>query len=134
VIRPNVTGRFEDLLIATAKSPAMLFFLDNFSSSGTSESTLMPVNDRVRSQIVNKVRIQMANTDSARVQALKKVQQNRKNQGLNENYARELMELHTMGVDGGYTQSDVTQAARVLTGWSVYPNGQCLWKSLEKYD
>jgi len=121
VIRPNVTGRFEDLLIATAKSPAMLFFLDNFSSSGTSESTLMPVNDRVRSQIVNKVRIQMANTDSARVQALKKVQQNRKNQGLNENYARELMELHTMGVDGGYTQSDVTQAARVLTGWSVYP-------------
>ena len=121
VIRPNVNGRFEDLLIATAKSPAMLFFLDNFSSSGTSESTLMPVNDRVRSQIVNKARMQMANTDSARVQALKKVQQNRKNQGLNENYARELMELHTMGVDGGYTQSDVTQAARVLTGWSVYP-------------
>ncbi|HQS52207.1 MAG: hypothetical protein B7X86_02130 [Sphingobacteriales bacterium 17-39-43] len=121
VIRPNVNGRFEDLLIATAKSPAMLFFLDNFSSSGTSESTLMPVNDRVRSQIVNKARMQMANTDSARVQSLKKVQQNRKNQGLNENYARELMELHTMGVDGGYTQSDVTQAARVLTGWSVYP-------------
>lgn len=121
VIRPNSNGRFEDLLIATAKSPAMLFFLDNFSSSGTSESTLMPVNDRVRSQIVNKARMQMANTDSARVQALKKVQQNRKNQGLNENYARELMELHTMGVDGGYTQSDVTQAARVLTGWSVYP-------------
>ena len=121
VIRPNSNGRFEDLHIATAKSPAMLFFLDNFSSSGTSESTLMPVNDRVRSQIVNKARMQMANTDSARVQALKKVQQNRKNQGLNENYARELMELHTMGVDGGYTQSDVTQAARVLTGWSVYP-------------
>ena len=121
VIRPNVNGRFEDLLIATAKSPAMLFFLDNFSSSGTSESTLIPVNDRGRSQILNKARMQMANTDSARVQALKKVQQNRKNQGLNENYARELMELHTMGVDGGYTQSDVTQAARVLTGWSVYP-------------
>jgi len=121
VIRPNVNGRFEDLLIATAKSPAMLFFLDNFSSSGTSESTVMAVNDNVRSQILAKARMQMADTNSLRDQALKKAQQNRKNQGLNENYARELMELHTMGVDGGYTQSDVTQAARVLTGWSVYP-------------
>ena len=121
VIRPNVNGRFEDLLIATAKSPAMLFFLDNFSSSGTNESTVMTVNDNVRSQVLAKARMQMADSNSMRAQALKKVQQNRKNQGLNENYARELMELHTMGVDGGYTQSDVTQAARVLTGWSVYP-------------
>ena len=121
VIRPNVRGSFEDLLIATAKSPAMLYFLDNFSSSGTSESIAMPVNDIVRNQILEKARIQMADTNTTRAQALKKVQQNRKNQGLNENYARELMELHTMGVDGGYTQSDVTQAARVLTGWSVYP-------------
>jgi uncharacterized protein (DUF1800 family) len=121
VIRPNVNGRFEDLLIATAKSPAMLFFLDNFSSSGTNESTQMAVNDKVRSQILAKAKMHMADTNSQRAQALKKVQQNRKNQGLNENYARELMELHTIGVDGGYTQSDVTQAARVLTGWSVYP-------------
>jgi uncharacterized protein (DUF1800 family) len=121
VIRPNVNGRFEDLLIATAKSPAMLFFLDNFSSSGTNESTVMAVNDNVRSQVLAKARMQMADSNSMRAQAMKKVQQNRKNQGLNENYARELMELHTMGVDGGYTQSDVTQAARVLTGWSVYP-------------
>ena len=121
VIRPNVHGRFEDLLIATAKSPAMLFFLDNFSSSGTSESTVMAVNDNVRVQVLAKARMQMVDTNSMRAQTLKKVQQNRKNQGLNENYARELMELHTMGVDGGYTQSDVTQAARVLTGWSVYP-------------
>lgn len=121
VIRPNVNGRFEDLLIATAKSPAMLFFLDNFSSSGTNESTVMAVNDNVRSQVLAKARMQLADSNSMRAQTLKKVQQNRKNQGLNENYARELMELHTMGVDGGYTQSDVTQAARVLTGWSVYP-------------
>jgi uncharacterized protein (DUF1800 family) len=99
----------------------MLFFLDNFSSSGTSESTSMPINDVARSQALARARMQMADTNSTRAQALKKVQQNRKNQGLNENYARELMELHTMGVDGGYTQSDVTQAARVLTGWSVYP-------------
>ena len=49
------------------------------------------------------------------------IQQFRKNRGLNENYAREVMELHTLGVDGGYTQQDVTQAARVLTGWTVYP-------------
>ncbi len=121
VIRPKVSGSFEDLLIATAKSPAMLFFLDNFSSSGTNESIAMPLSDNVRSQLQTNARMQMADTNSMRAQALKKVQQNRKNQGLNENYARELMELHTMGVDGGYTQSDVTQAARVLTGWSVYP-------------
>jgi len=121
VIRPNVNGRFEDLLLATAKSPAMLFFLDNFSSSGTNENTTMPINDNVRTQILANARMQMADTNSIKAQALKKVQQNRKNQGLNENYARELMELHTMGVDGGYTQSDVTQAARVLTGWTVYP-------------
>ena len=121
VIRPNVFGSFETLLIATAKSPAMLFFLDNFSSSGTSESTSMPINDVARNQALARARMQIADTNSTRAQALKKVEQNRKNQGLNENYARELMELHTMGVDGGYTQSDVTQAARVLTGWSVYP-------------
>jgi uncharacterized protein (DUF1800 family) len=121
VIRPNVVGRFEDLLIATAKSPAMLFFLDNFSSSGTTENIAMPLNDKIRGQIAAKVRMQMSDSTSMRAQTLKKVQQNKKNQGLNENYAREVMELHTLGVDGGYTQSDVTQAARVLTGWTVYP-------------
>jgi uncharacterized protein (DUF1800 family) len=83
VIRPNATGKFEDLLLGTAKSPAMLYFLDNFSSTGVTTA--------------------------------------KKPSGLNENYAREVMELHTMGVDGGYTQQDVTQAARVLTGWTVYP-------------
>lgn len=56
--------------------------------------------------------------------ALQKAQQAKKTQGLNENYAREVMELHTLGVDGGYTQQDVTQAARVLTGWTVFPMGQ----------
>ena len=86
VIRPNALGKFGDLLLKTAKSPAMLYYLDNFSSS-------VPLPD-----------------DSAR-----------KSRGLNENYAREVMELHTLGVDGGYTQADVTEAARVLTGWTVYP-------------
>jgi len=82
VIRPNALGKFSDLLLATAKSPAMLFYLDNFSSAA-------PGGDGGR--------------------------------GLNENYAREVMELHTLGVDGGYTQHDVMEAARVLTGWTVYP-------------
>src|SRR5579872_5708619 len=81
VIRPNALGRFNELLLKTAKSPAMLYYLDNFNSSGPPR-------------------------------------------GLNENYAREVMELHTLGVDGGYTQQDVTEAARVLTGWGVYPMGE----------
>ena len=90
VIRPGALGKFGDLLKATAQSPAMLYYLDNFSSSGPMDER------RPMAQLVA-----------------------RKAQGLNENYARELMELHTMGVDGGYTQQDVTQAARVLTGWTV---------------
>jgi len=87
VIRPNVLGRFRDLLEATAKSPAMLFYLDNFQS--------------VRADI-------------------DKDNKNRKvKRGLNENYARELMELHTLGVNGGYTQQDVTEVARCFTGWTI---------------
>ena len=58
------------------------------------------------------------------------VQQFRKNRGLNENYAREVMELHTLGVDGGYTQQDVTQAAKVLTGWTVYPMNENVLKGI----
>jgi len=73
-IRPRIWGKFEDLLMATAKSPAMLFYLDNARSHAG---------------------------------------------GINENYAREIMELHTLGVDGGYTQKDVTELARVFTGWSI---------------
>jgi len=99
-IRPNVTGNFDALLLATAKSPAMLYYLDNFSSTGIN---------------VQKPRALMRN--AANKQPLKKAN------GLNENYAREVMELHTLGVDGGYTQQDVTQAAKILTGWTVYPMG-----------
>ncbi|MFD0749564.1 DUF1800 domain-containing protein [Mucilaginibacter calamicampi] len=99
-IRPNVTGNFDALLLATAKSPAMLYYLDNFNSTGTNVQ-------RPRALIRN-----AANNKPAK-----------KAQGLNENYAREVMELHTLGVDGGYTQQDVTQAARVLTGWTVFPMG-----------
>ncbi len=83
VIRPREWGRFEDLLMATAKSPAMLFYLDNARSRGGA---------------------------------------------LNENYARELMELHTLGVDGGYTQKDVTELARVFTGWSIDRHGDFIFR------
>ena len=117
VIRPNVVGKFSDLLLATAKSPAMLLYLDNFTSAGTNNKI-----DGQGNPIIKKIENIQANTnDTSKVARLKKLQQVRNAQGLNENYAREVMELHTLGVDGGYTQNDVTQAARVLTGWTIYP-------------
>ena len=88
VIRPHVLGKFRDLLEATAKSPAMLFYLDNWQSVSP-------------------------NLPPFRAPA------NRPRRGLNENYGRELMELHTLGVDGGYTQKDVTEVARCFTGWTI---------------
>ena len=84
VIRPRVLGKFKDLLVATAQSPAMLFYLDNWQSAGPDA----PGNSK-------------------------------KKRGLNENYGRELLELHTLGVDGGYTQQDVTDVARCFTGWTM---------------
>jgi uncharacterized protein (DUF1800 family) len=121
VIRPNVFGKFEDLLLQTAKSPAMLTFLDNFSSSGAAEDKA-PVNDKVRQRVVQRLQMQMG--DSTANNLLTKVKARKKAQGLNENYAREVMELHTLGVDGGYSQQDVTNAAKVLTGWTLYPMGE----------
>ncbi|MFT3742847.1 MAG: DUF1800 family protein [Pyrinomonadaceae bacterium] len=98
VIRPFSMGRFRDLLGATAKSPAMLFYLDNWQSSLLKEYP--------------------ATKDKPA----------RKSGGINENYARELLELHTMGVDGGYTQKDVQEVARCFTGWSIRkPNEEGLF-------
>jgi uncharacterized protein (DUF1800 family) len=92
-IRPHALGKFSALLQATAQSPAMLFYLDNFQS--VSPNTM---------------------------QRLRAPQQQRR--GINENYARELMELHTLGVDGGYTQKDVQEVARCFTGWTIFqPRG-----------
>src|SRR5258706_604689 len=86
-IRPHLWGKFEDLLMATAKSPAMMFYLDNARS---------------------------------------------RSGAINENYAREIMELHTLGVDGGYTQKDVTELARVFTGWSIdRRSGQFLFRPFQ---
>src|SRR6266545_2246767 len=88
VIRPHAWGKFEDLLKATAESPAMLFYLDNWLSA---DPNAQPTGFRGRAR----------------------------KRGLNENYAREIMELHTLGVDGGYTQKDVTEVARCFTGWTI---------------
>lgn len=119
VIRPNALGKFEDLLLATAKSPAMLMYLDNFSSAGADTGANSGKNIMLRRKIP--LGMQKRPGDSAYEKLTEKVNQKKKLTGINENYARELMELHTLGVDGGYTQNDVTQAARVLTGWTVYP-------------
>ncbi|MBZ5721225.1 MAG: DUF1800 domain-containing protein [Acidobacteriia bacterium] len=103
VIRPHALGKFEDLLVATAQSPAMLFYLDNWLSVGP--------NSDVANGILN--RRKHAPKDAPIKQA------KGKRSGLNENYGRELMELHTLGVNGGYTQKDVTEVARVFTGWTL---------------
>lgn len=132
VIRPNVLGKFPDLLLATAKSPAMLMYLDNFSSSRTHGNE--DEQERAQQFIAGQM---WEDSTSASMKRIKQLQKNKKNQGLNENYAREVMELHTLGVDVGYTQQDVTQAARVLTGWTVYPMGnkgygQAMKKKIQK--
>jgi uncharacterized protein (DUF1800 family) len=118
VIRPHALGNFRALLGAVAKSPAMLFYLDNVQSvadSGreTLRSTRPMTNRRAaaRRVVANRPRPPAAP---------------RRGRGLNENYARELMELHTLGVDGGYTQSDVIEVARALTGWGIRPPRQLL--------
>lgn len=110
VIRPNALEKFETLLLATAKSPAMLTYLDNFRSGVPPAAT---------QRSGRKLKPGRLTTDSAMQMAPgKNVKQA---QGLNENYAREVMELHTVGVDAGYTQHDVTEAARIFTGWTLYP-------------
>ncbi len=111
-IRPNVLGKFENLLLATAKSPAMLTYLDN-NKSTVNEENMMGMQKKISKKREEAMDTMQKNANGK----IKKP----KMQGLNENYAREIMELHTLGVDGGYTQTDVTQAARVLTGWSLNP-------------
>jgi uncharacterized protein (DUF1800 family) len=86
VIRPHALGKFRDLLLATARSPAMLYYLDNFKSASPVAKPHAPASAK---------------------------------RGINENYARELMELHSLGVDGGYTQQDVREVARAFTGWTI---------------
>ncbi|PYS90987.1 MAG: hypothetical protein DMF64_13695 [Acidobacteria bacterium] len=116
-IRPNTFGKFSDLLVATAESPAMLFYLDNFQS--VSPNAPQGGDGRGLRQLLGNNPRAQARLEQMRQQARPQQQQQRAKRGINENYARELMELHTLGVDGGYTQRDVQEVARCFTGWTI---------------
>jgi len=107
-IRPHVLGKFEDLLVATAKSPAMMFYLDNWLSVGPNSDIALGMPARVQRR--------RGHSSRSGPQHLRKGKQS---SGLNENYGRELMELHTLSVNGGYSQIDVTEVAKVFTGWTI---------------
>jgi len=118
-IRPHVLGKFRDLLGATAQSPAMLFYLDNWQSAAPEGAPTEAQNNRNRT-ITRRPFGRPGQPPPPRTIAdAPQNAQNRKPRGLNENYARELMELHTLGVDGGYTQKDVQEVARAFTGWTI---------------
>src|SRR5579871_6830311 len=104
VIRPRALGKFEDLLVATAKSPAMLFYLDNWMSVGPNSLQALGVPPNPRYGPYGRPRPNAKRKPNA---------------GLNENYGRELLELHTLSVNGGYSQRDVTEVAKVFTGWTL---------------
>ena len=108
VIRPHALGKFEDLLVATAKSPAMMYYLDNWLSVGPNSMQALGIPDRP-----------VRYGPSSRPRAPHPNPNRRKNSGLNENYGRELLELHTLSVNGGYSQRDVTEVAKVFTGWTL---------------
>lgn len=165
-IRPHTLGKFKDLLLATAQSPAMLFYLDNFQSvsptAGPNANRMRPRVKRFfetltdsqmsdatgdagqgtpkakRARRMNRRRELMREETNAQqmpaspssspqqqqAQTPAPQQPRRMRRGINENYARELMELHTLGVEGGYTQKDVQEVARCFTGWTIFdPRG-----------
>ena len=121
-IRPHTMGKFKDLLLATAKSSAMMQYLDNFQSSAP--NTQLPngrgrVNRRLPGFAPGGQNEPMTEEQQRRLQQRLPQGALRRQPGINENYARELMELHTLGVDGGYTQKDVQEVARAFTGWTI---------------
>jgi len=133
VIRPHALGNFRDLLEATAKSPAMLFYLDNFQSADPNarrgrrngiremlgpEGAAAGGRRAARRAMRRRQRQAAGATAGGQMSAPRRPQQ-RMRRGINENYARELMELHTLGVEGGYTQKDVQEVARAFTGWTI---------------
>ena len=128
VIRPHAMGKFKDLLFATAKSPAMLFYLDNWLSADPKSFDRMQqdlARRRQRFYGMYGMRDPLGMGLGRRFPPNQGQGQpgqppkQKKERGLNENYARELMELHTLGVDGGYTQQDVIEVARCFTGWTM---------------
>ena len=133
-IRPHALGSFRAMLGATAKHPAMLLYLDNAQSTSpegtatTMDTRLKPYEEkgglggRIARRQIREGRERMQREQQEAMQDIP--QEFRPRRGINENYARELMELHTLGVDGGYTQQDVEEVARAFTGWSVVPPGE----------
>ncbi len=137
VIRKNALGNFKDLVVGTAQHPAMLFYLDNFESVSPNAQTpgnnpnaqrlqqLMRNGGRITPQMRERIRQQTGATDAQIDQRIKDMRANpqagqqRQRRGINENYARELMELHTLGVDGGYAQKDIIEVAKCFTGWTI---------------
>jgi uncharacterized protein (DUF1800 family) len=147
-IRANVLGNFRTMLGAVAKSPAMLFYLDNWmnvdprqAADGRRQTVRLRSPDSTRASAFAEAsadRRSFSGGRSARQAQQGQVPRARRATGLNENYARELMELHTLGVDGGYTQQDVVNVARAFTGWALRlgsrqspepRSGQGMWRS-----
>ncbi len=123
-IRPHTLGKFSDLLLATAESPAMLFYLDNFQSVSPNAQVAQRPNQQrprvARDPLIELMRGRARNPLLMSINPQQqRPQQQKQRRGINENYARELMELHTLGVDGGYTQKDVQEVARCFTGWTI---------------
>lgn len=134
VLRKNALGNFKDLVVGTAQHPAMLFYLDNFESvspgAQNNNNNAAANAERLQRLMQNprareRFKQQQGLTDAQVDQRIKQMQtqvaaaQNRPQRGINENYARELMELHTLGVDGGYTQKDIIEVAKAFTGWTI---------------
>jgi uncharacterized protein (DUF1800 family) len=128
VIRKNALGNFKDLLIGTAQHPAMLFYLDNFQSispnaqmnNGNNRLQQLLQNGQLTPQMRERIKQQRGLTDEQLDQRINQMKnQSKQKRGINENYARELMELHTLGVDGGYTQADIIEVAKCFTGWTI---------------
>jgi len=126
-IRPHTLGKFQDLLLATAKSPAMLFYLDNWLSADAAAFERMRAEVQARKQRYQGIFSNGAPPAPGTFPTRSSVSPNdnvvakkKQERGLNENYGREVMKLHTVGVDAGYTQGDVIAMAETLTGWTVH--------------
>jgi uncharacterized protein (DUF1800 family) len=111
-IRANVFGKFETMLTAVARNPKMLFYLDNWRSSAPAEVMKQRLAE-----------LEKNGSTEVRLSHLKRQPFLKDSKGINENYARELLELHTMGVDSGYTQQDVINVAKILSGWTIKTDG-----------
>src|SRR5215213_5172973 len=129
VLRKNALGNFKDLVVGTAQHPAMLFYLDNFESispnaqQNNGNGLLQRIaqnGGQLTTRQRERIKEQRGWTDAELDQRLNQLKnQTRQKRGINENYARELMELHTLGVDGGYTQADIVEVAKAFTGWTI---------------